>query len=181
MNINDIKHAITMASANADDVTANAVIDAVPETVSINRRVIGGIDGSVGDGMPLPYDENGNKKTTVARFNLFDVQTGVANIQYAIFVANETMALSDNQIRLVVSAELPFRYMSQRSPDGTLGFPLDYVNSTRSNMNHGTGDHASRKRPDGKFFRRFVDGVAVTDGHGNAVVTVPETDTKKLS
>ena len=181
MNINDIKHAITMASAAADDVTANAVIDAVMETVSINRRVVGAIDGSVGAGMPLPYDDNGNKKTTVARFGIFDATMGVANIQHAIYVANETMMLSDNQIRLVISAELPFRYMSRRSPDGTFGFPLGYVNSTRTDMNHGTGDHASKKRPDGKYFRRFVDGVAVTDGHGNTVVTVPETDTKQLS
>ena len=180
MNINDIKHAIIMASATVDDATANAVIDTV-ETVSINRRVVGAIDGSVGAGMPLPYDENGNKKTTTARYNLFDVRTGVANIQYAMYVANETMALSDNQLRLVVSAELPFRYMSQRSPDGTFGFPLGYVGTTRSNMNHGTGDHASKKRPNGKYFRRFVDGVAVTDGNGNAVETVAVANVKQLS
>ena len=190
---NKIKNAVTLAAAAVDDATSNAVIDAVPETVTINQRVVSSIDGSVGDGMPLPFLDNGNPNTTAPRFDIFGGRN-VTDMQWELMVANESMMLTDNQLRLVITAEFPFRYMSQRSgskspdyPLGRFGFPLSYVGGMRREMNTGKSTHKHRGRADGQWFRKFEirDGVpvAVTDGHGKKIVfnTVPETDTKKLS
>ena len=192
MTKNAIDNAIIMASATVDDATANAIINAVTETVTVNQRIVGSINGSVGDGMPLPFFDNGNPKSLMPRFDIFGGKN-VTDTQWELMIENEIMMLTNNQIRLVITAEFPHRYMSKRSgpksseyPMGRFGFPLDYVRGMRREMNTATGSHKHRGRPDGKWFRTFeiVDGVptAVTDGHGKKIVAeIPQTETKQLS
>lgn len=127
----------------------------------------------------LQIHQSGKLQTTKPRFGIFSVAEKCGVYQHALFTQNESdeMHLSDNRLRLVLGAEFPFRYLTQRdfgtktrTGDGNLGFKFEHVNSTRSNMNHGTGDHGQYKREIGDYFRRFdIDGNPETDKSGNVI------------
>ena len=202
MNKN-VKRQIDAESARMNDDIVNSVVDAVDQNVignvvAINVRTVSGItsidgvdvvnDNPVKMGAPLMYvDDTDARDVKRQRFDVGIENGDVTAVQWEIMIANETWMLTDNQIRLLISALFPFRYDTKKSPDGRYGFPLDYVRGMRNDMNRAKSTHKHRGRADGQWFRKFEirDGVpvAVTDGHGKKIVfdTVPETDTKKLS